>query len=98
MQGIDCQLVLMLSFEHSGDSHVHYCLGRLIANIYDGAHARLIGRVVKLHEAMYTSSKNNPHTTHDGISVQGVLRDKLFDELIDKFRSACGEAKIWPRQ
>lgn len=89
VQGIDCQLELMLSFEHAGDSQVHYCLGRLIANIYDGAHAQLIGRVVKFHEAIYTSSKNNPDTTHDGIQVQNVLREKLFDELIDEFKSAC---------
>lgn len=89
VQGIDCQLELMLSFEHSGDSQVHYCLGRLIANIYDGAHAQLIGRVIKFHEAMYTASKNNPDTTHDGIQVQNVLREKLFDELIDEFKSAC---------
>jgi glutamine amidotransferase-like uncharacterized protein len=89
VQGIDCQLELVLSFEHSGDTQVHYCLGRLVANIYDRGHAQLIGRVVKFHEAMYTASKDNSDTTHDGIRVQNVLREKLFDELIDEFKSAC---------
>ena len=96
VESLDCQIELMLSFEHAGDKQVHYCLGRLIANVYDPAHARLLSRVVKFHEAMYTPAEKNVDATHDGDSVPVKLQSVLFDELIAEFKTACGAPNTAP--
>ena len=82
---LDCQVECAVSFEHSGDKQVHYCLGRLVANIYTADHSALLDRVVHFHEAMYTSESKRPQFTHDGQDVHKAVRERLFDELIACF-------------
>jgi hypothetical protein len=83
------QLECTVSFEHDGDSQVHYCLGRLIANVYNADHSRLLERIVKFHEAMYTPRRDDRRYTHESVNVHGTLQNKLFDELITHVVSVC---------
>jgi hypothetical protein len=85
---LDCQVECTLAFEHGGDSQVHYCLGRLVANIYNADHSRLLDRTVKFHEAMYTPHPRLAHLAHDGTEIEARLRSALFDELIAHLQPA----------
>ena len=89
VESLAYQLECTVSFEHDGDSQVHYCLGRLIANVYNADHSKLLERAAKFHEAMYTPSRGDRRYTHEGVNVHGTLQDKLFDELITHVVSAC---------
>ncbi len=91
--GLDCQVECAVSFEHAGDKQVHYCLGRLVANIYNADHSALLDRVVRFHEAMYTSKSKEHQFTHDGQNVHEVVRERLFDELIAYLETAPEVAK-----
>ncbi len=79
---IDCQIDCKLSFRHEGDKQVHYCLGTLVANIYNPDHSRFLARVMRFHEAMYSTDPKNPALTHNGRNMPEALRKALFDELI----------------
>jgi len=79
---IDCQIDCKLSYRHEGNKQLHYCLGSLVVNVYNPDHSRLLLRVMRFHEAMYTTDPKNLALTHDGQNVQDALREALFDELI----------------
>jgi hypothetical protein len=84
---IDCQVDCKLSFRHEGDKQVHYCLGSLVANVYNPDHSRLLARVMRFHEAMYSTEPKNPALTHDGRNMPDALQAALFDELIEYLKS-----------
>ena len=79
---LDLLIELTVSYEHEGSGNVHYCLGRLIANVYNADHSQFLHRFVKFHEAMYTPGKRDHAFAHDGGDVQAALQRALFDELI----------------
>jgi len=81
---LDCQLEIDLSYEESGNRQAHYCLGRLVANIYNGDHSQLLDRAVFFHEAMYTAKDSKQsHMTSTGEDARASLRSALFEELIN---------------
>ncbi|MCO6437285.1 MAG: hypothetical protein J5J06_09390 [Phycisphaerae bacterium] len=83
MQALDCQLELSVSLESSSQKGVRYCLGRIVANIYDNEHSRLLDRVVLFHEVMYTPrNSKQPYVAYDGSSVHKIVRTGLFDQLM----------------
>ena len=90
---LDCQVECAVSFEHGGGKQVHYCLGRLVANIYNADHSALLDRTVRFYEAMYTSKSKEHQFTHDGQDVHKVVRERLFDELIVYLGTAPEVAK-----
>lgn len=83
ISSLDMIIELTTAYEHDGNDHVQYCLGRLIANVYDADHSEFLHRIVRFHEAMYTPRKGNPTFTHDGTNVHNRLQNALFDELIE---------------
>lgn len=88
LEKVDLQLELSFAFDEDGDSNVHYCLGRLVANIYNSDHSVLLYRPVRFYEAMYTPSKNRRDLAHDGVEVRATVRRGLFDELIQVLSAA----------
>jgi len=79
---LDYQIDCTLSFEHEGNDQVHYCLGRIVANIYNADHSQLLARVMRFHEAMYTANPKTPAFAHDGQDIVKDLQEALFNELI----------------
>lgn len=85
---LDYQVELTVTYEHEGNNQVQYCLGRVIANIYNSDHSQLQHRVVRFHEAMYTPGKRNLAFAHDGTDIHSAVQQALFSDLIRVFTIA----------
>lgn len=79
---LDCQVSVAVHFENDRDGDVRYCLGRLIANVYDGDRSEFLGRIVRFQELMYTPKPGEEWILHDGRDSRDVVRAALFEDLL----------------